>query len=141
MGVFRARNFMGEILFPSPFSSELRSRPTRCVFGLQVASPTRRWSISFVIFAINNVYKIYLTSTIYKHTHTLVVYMFTCFQGGVGQTLLGSHPWKTLSGCIQLDRNKFTCFLHSIGWSSTYIKDLDRVDSILLGVSQQDLQH
>ena len=62
--------------------------------------------------------------------------MFTCFQGGVGHTLLGSHPWKTLSGCIQLDRNKFTCFLHSTDWSSTYIKDLNRVDFFSLGVSQ-----
>lgn len=65
-----------------------------------------------------------------------MVYMFTCFRGGVGYTLFGSYPWKTLSGYIQLDRNKFTCFSHSIDWSSTYIKDLDRVDSILLGVSQ-----
>ena len=62
--------------------------------------------------------------------------MFTCFQGGVGHTLLGSHLWKTLSGCFQLDRNKFTCFPHSVDWSSTYIKDLDRVDFISLGVSQ-----
>ena len=62
--------------------------------------------------------------------------MFTCFQGGVGHTLLGSHLWKTLSGCFQLDRKMFTCFLHSIDWSSTYIKDLDRVDFISLGVSQ-----
>ena len=46
------------------------------------------------------------------------------------------HPRKTLSGYIQLDRNKLTCFSHSIEWSSAYIKDLDRVDSILLGVSQ-----
>ena len=62
--------------------------------------------------------------------------MFTCFKGGVGHTLLGSHPWKTLSGCIQLDRNKFTCFLHSTDLSSTYIKDLNRVDFFSLGVSQ-----
>ena len=26
----------------------------------------------------------------------------------VEYTLQGSHPWKTLSGYIQLDRNKFT---------------------------------
>ena len=63
--------------------------------------------------------------------------MFTCFRGGVGHTLLGFHPWKTLSGCIQLDRNKFICFLHSTDWSSTYIKDLNRVDFFSLGVSQQ----
>ena len=63
--------------------------------------------------------------------------MFTCFRGGVGHTLLGSHPWKNLSGCIQLDRNEFTCFLHSTDWSSTYIKDLDRVDFISLGISQR----
>ena len=73
---------------------------------------------------------------IYKYIHTLVVCMFTCFHGGVGHTLLGSHLWKTLSGCFQLDRNKFTCFPHSVEWSSTYIKDLNRVDFFSLGVSQ-----
>ena len=60
---------------------------------------------------------------------------FTCFRGGVGCTPSGWLPWKTLSGYTQLPRNKFTSFSHSIDWSSTYIKDLDRFDFISLGVS------
>ncbi len=85
---------------------------------------------------IKYVFHIYLA---YINTYMLKYTCLLVSRGVVGHTLLGSHPWKTLSGCIQLDRNKFTCFRHSIDWSSTYIKDLVRVDSIFLGVSQQQV--
>ena len=60
------------------------------------------------------------------YTHFKNVY---CFRGGCWM-----YPFR-----VTPLEDKFNSFSHSIDWSSTYIKDLDRVDFISLGVFQHDV--